>query len=222
MADLSKWDFEKTFTPTQIDLLIQGIDPNDSNASRTIRGPIFQRLERAYARIIGGYVEQDDDIPWQDRHVLNDPTALKSTALRQYEDFPDDDDRMGWILGNESDFEKQTFHREDIRSWLENSGLSTSSKYDFGRGLAVKSVDELRASNAPDIDPTDLPEELDAANMAFRAVATGYGDQSATQRNRLVDYLKTHYSAFKSEQVERIATVANPDKSTGRKKRGSE
>ncbi len=69
-----------------------------------------------------------------------------------------------------------------------------------------------------DVDPCDLPQELDAGNMAFRAVTNGYGDQSATTRNRLIDYLKKHYPDFKEGQVERIATVANPDKSTGRKK----
>ena len=69
-----------------------------------------------------------------------------------------------------------------------------------------------------EIDPSDLPFELDAANMAFRAVSNGYGDQAATPRNRLVKYLESHYSHFTKEQVLRIATVANPDKSPGRKK----
>ena len=77
-------------------------------------------------------------------------------------------------------------------------------------------------SEDSDVDPSDLPPELDAANMAFRAVTNGFGDQSATARNRLVIYLKTHYPDFKDEQVQRIATVANPDKSTGRKKAGKE
>lgn len=75
---------------------------------------------------------------------------------------------------------------------------------------------------AIEVDPSDLPAELDAANMAFRAVRNGYGDQSATARNRIVGYLEKHYSEFTPEQVKRIATVANPDKSTGRKKRVKE
>lgn len=73
-----------------------------------------------------------------------------------------------------------------------------------------------------EIDPSDLPLELDAANMALRAVTNGYGDPSATKRNRLVEYLRQHYPDFKLEQVQRIATVANPDKSTGRKNSGRE
>jgi hypothetical protein len=75
------------------------------------------------------------------------------------------------------------------------------------------------------IDPADLPEELSAANIAFRAVSNGYGDVNAPFKRRLIDYLEKHYLAKKllasHEAVERIATVANPDKSPGRKRRGS-
>ncbi len=69
-----------------------------------------------------------------------------------------------------------------------------------------------------EIDPADLPIELDAANMAYRAVLNGYGNQSDTFKNRLIDYLQTTYTDLKTEAVQRIATVANPDKATGRKK----
>jgi hypothetical protein len=73
-----------------------------------------------------------------------------------------------------------------------------------------------------EIDPADLPAELDAANVAFRAVTNGHGDPAATPRNRLIDYLEKNFPDFKPEQVQRIATVANPDKSTGRKKSAKE
>jgi hypothetical protein len=73
-----------------------------------------------------------------------------------------------------------------------------------------------------EIDPVDLPLELDSANMAFRAVTTGYGDPTATFRNRLIEYLKNTLPNLKREEVDRIATVANPDKSRGRKKRNKE
>lgn len=73
-----------------------------------------------------------------------------------------------------------------------------------------------------DIDPADLPIELDAANMAYRAVLNGYGNQSDTFKNRLIDYLKMTYTDLKPEAVQRIATVANPDKATGRKKLSKE
>ncbi len=73
-----------------------------------------------------------------------------------------------------------------------------------------------------DIDPADLPDELSAANIAFRAVTNGFGDKTATFRNRLVDYLEKNFPSLNSEAVQRLATVANPDKSTGRKRRGEE
>ncbi len=69
-----------------------------------------------------------------------------------------------------------------------------------------------------DIDPSDLPSELDAANTAYRAVFNGYGDQSATYKNRLIAYLSETYTDLTPESVQRIATVANPDKKPGRKK----
>jgi hypothetical protein len=69
-----------------------------------------------------------------------------------------------------------------------------------------------------EIDPLDFPEELDAARMAFWAVKKGHGDKAATFKNRLIDYLEKNYSYLGNEAVQRIATVANPDKARGRKK----
>lgn len=73
-----------------------------------------------------------------------------------------------------------------------------------------------------DIDPADIPEELHMANLAFRAVTNGYGDATATFRNRVVSYLKETYPSLLNEQLERIATVANPDKAPGRKSQKKE
>jgi hypothetical protein len=77
---------------------------------------------------------------------------------------------------------------------------------------------EPEAPSEEEVDPSDLPEELDAANMAFRAVLKGYGKPTATPRNRIVAYLNEHYkTVFRPDAIQRIATVANPDKSPGRK-----
>lgn len=85
-------------------------------------------------------------------------------------------------------------------------------------------VDQTPAEQAEsnDIDPTDLPVDLDAANMAYRAVSNGYGDTAETDRKRIVNYLREKYPDFAKDRINRIATVANPDKSTGRKKIGKE
>jgi hypothetical protein len=69
-----------------------------------------------------------------------------------------------------------------------------------------------------EIDPLDLPSELDCANQAFRAVSNGFGDAAATFKNRLTDYLEKTHTTLTQEAVRRIATVANPDKSPGRQK----
>ncbi len=70
-----------------------------------------------------------------------------------------------------------------------------------------------------EIDPADTPAELDAANVAFRAVTNGYGDQSKKPRIRLIKFLKKNYPDFGHEATERIATVANPVKTPGGMKR---
>lgn len=79
-------------------------------------------------------------------------------------------------------------------------------------------VHEFQNEASLELDPQDRPEELDSANMAFQAVTNGYGDQSETFRIRLVDYLKKTFPKFTNDAVQRIATVANPSKTPGRKK----
>jgi hypothetical protein len=78
---------------------------------------------------------------------------------------------------------------------------------------------EPERDNGPDIDPADLPEELDIARIAFTAVKNGYGKAHATFKNRLLAYLQEHYPKMSDEARQRIATVANPDKAAGRRKR---
>lgn len=95
-------------------------------------------------------------------------------------------------------------------------------QYAFFLGVEIETPLASVAIDNGEIDPLDLPLELDAANMAFRAVSKGFGDQSVTPKNRLIAYLQKHYPDFKKEQVKRIATVANPDKTTGRKKIGKD
>ncbi len=87
---------------------------------------------------------------------------------------------------------------EEIISSNENGAQLSTEKYEF--------------------DPSDLPEELSIANIAFRAVTNGYGGTLTTVRNRLIDYVKKTYPNLSNDAVLRIATVANPDKVRGRKK----
>lgn len=69
---------------------------------------------------------------------------------------------------------------------------------------------------AEDADPSDLPDELDCALMALRAIRNGYGTET-TPRKRILEWLAAHRQDLTDDARGRIATVANPDKATGRK-----
>lgn len=112
-------------------------------------------------------------------------------------------------LGLGDIFEEAVFMAEELERFI---ALQTNNK---NQGFEKK-------ANALDDDPFDLPDELSTANIAFRAVKNGYGDQGATFKNRLTEYLKANYLHLKQQAIERIATVANPDKTTGRKNTSTE
>jgi len=114
------------------------------------------------------------------------------------------------------------FERAELVRWLSVVKLHSSYRFDLSHLDVGESLTGTKAIEDDGIDPSDLPPELDAANTAFRAITKGYGDQAATPRNRIVDFLRKNYPDLNSEQVQRIATVANPDKTTGRKKSGKE
>ena len=118
---------------------------------------------------------------------------------------------------------------DDVSAWLRTQGIEIG--YAIGSTeKAIWSEDESEIINigAPEqvaefnIDPADFPEELHAANIAFRAITNGHGNPNATFRNRLISYLETSFPNLNNETVQRIATVANPDKGRGRKKSNAE
>lgn len=128
----------------------------------------------------------------------------------------------------DSDIIEEIYGRQEIHRWVQHRGYK--SKYCFGKeDISSASSDNSIPSsikditeNSNEIDPADLPDELSAANIAFRAVTNGYGDPMATFRNRLINYLEKDFPGLNGEAVQRIATVANPDKAPGRKKRNAE
>lgn len=119
-------------------------------------------------------------------------------------------DRINWQ-------EKQALEIEAVRG-LTVAKLEAEAEFS-ARNTAPPSttLPPTVAPTTPDIDPADLPEELSIANIAFRAVTNGYGNPDDTFRNRLIEYLKLTYPKFLQSEIERIATVANPDKARGRK-----
>lgn len=105
------------------------------------------------------------------------------------------------------------------------NGAEDSDDFAIASGLGGDQM-QIKTTNDPsnedEIDPSDYPIELSAANIAFRAVRNGYGDLTATFKRRLIHFLESSYPDLRAEAVQRIATVANPDKAPGRKKRKAE
>lgn len=121
-------------------------------------------------------------------------------------------------------------NRHELARWFAAKGAGFVPSYTF-RPLAqdattlcalADSQSAIEVDSDRVIDPSDLPDELHAANIAFRAVSNGHGDPSATFKNRLIAYLRENFEDLSAEAVARIATVANPDKSPGRKTRSPE
>ena len=120
-----------------------------------------------------------------------------------------------WLFDTQySLFERQLFSRASIVTWLNEIALSSVYRFDLNQ--------TAQTSDQEGIDPADLPGELQAANIAYRAVLNGYGEKKGTFKNRLIGYLEKSYKNLNNEAVQRIATVANPDKGRGRKKSSTE
>lgn len=222
MDDLSHWDFADCFTGQEVAHLVLGIDPQyPFHGEEDARvWPILRRLRNDYRRAHSDC-------------LFATLSKLKSTAYRN-------DDDMFHALGSLEmgrrfdysiffdDFEEG---RKEFLQWLEDKELSSFDFQHFGRQQIVewltcnklKSVYKFNRNEQLDyIDPSELPEELAAANLAFRAVKNGYGSTSKTFKGRLEEYLRATYPGMTPTTVSNIATIANPDKSPGRKKQAEE
>ena len=231
MVDLSHWDFATHFKAKEAAELIAGIAPETNTNLFGPMGdellftqkitPILRRMGEAYRYACDTFetaIGWDSDLSVGFEAFPPVPLELSSLSMEQARA------NSKYLTPKISkdfveDFGVALFSRSELSRWLEATGLR--SKYLFSKESNVAIEVNVEVDNSK-FDPCDLPQELDAANVAFRAVTKGYGDQAATPRNRLVDYLEKHYRDFKPEQVQRIATVANPDKTTGRKRSGKE
>ena len=194
MTNLSHWAFTSNFSGADAAALILGIDPSDPSADLSRTKPVLDGMNQAHMRALSS----------------TGPDCLESNWVR----WKRRDGRLeASILSRESNFEQQFFSGEEIARWLAANGKALVYPFD-SQQTAVDAQDG--------IDPADLPDELSAANIAFRAVTKGYGDPAATFRNRLIAYLENNFPGVNNEVVQRIATVANPDKAPGRKKRNAE
>lgn len=224
MNEFEGWDFAIDFSPNEAAALIVGKQPSPKRDEEW--EPIFRRMQLAYELAFEHH-----------RNTLNptgerlgselDPQMLQSDAMscRHANCSPSDstvESHLFWDwLQHEpsSDFGNQRFTRMELIRWVGAIGMK--SVYQFDRSISLEAA-TYSGTPYTDIDPSDLPIELDAANVAYRAVLNAYGNQSETFKKRLIAYLQENYTDLKPEAVQRIATVANPDKSAGRKKRNKE
>ncbi len=237
MADLSHWDFADAFSAIETAALIIGSDPSLEILGEKVTypksTPILKKLSESYHAAWGYWHTRSDGC-----FELNDSVSLPDEAIQSAEMIEFQGrihgkeitqnmaQYIGSFIGNGSSqngeysaFHLQRFPRTEVIRWLTATGMKSVYQFDLRQHLAESPT---IAQTDPDIDPADLPIELDAANMAYRAVLNGYGNQSDTFKNRLIDYLQTTYTDLKTEAVQRIATVANPDKATGRKRLSKE
>jgi hypothetical protein len=226
MVDLSHWNFAQHFSGFEAAALILGLEPCESEPEKHRVYVIFDRLALHYNSALERIKNQktNPDIQFlKDVHTSR-PIELQSIQITNL--LLDESQISGldyfseWLASKkQSQFENQKFDRMAIAELL--VAINLKSIYKFST-ISESDPNPNKVSPEDDLDPTDLPNELDVANLAFRAVQNGYGNKSDTFKNKLIDYLNKHYPKFKREQIQRIATVANPDKSTGRKKFNAE
>lgn len=214
MVDLSHWNFAKNFSGFQISALILGVDPykpnNDIARIHVVQDRLALDYQRAVQRALAEFGPFKENLPARpdDLFVSADLDELWSSATAL-----SCSDLEAWAIDEEkSNFSRQKFSRNSVISWVKSTGVTSKYKFDLNE------FSPLEVDSEDSFDPADLPEELFLANIAFRAVKNGHGNPSATYRNRLIDYLKKEHPELNNEAIDRIATVANPDKSRGRKK----
>lgn len=217
MESLSHWDSAAEFSGQAAAALILGIEPNSLGSSMTeqaqvsvVYGRMTQDYERALKRL---YHEAFNIYPEDPLEIYsNSAQELFSVKLKNlsahWATHEDDSTFTNWLIDDHaSAFKAQHFSRETLANWLDE--IQLKSAYQFRQG---------DANTTAELDPSDLPDELFAANLAHRAIKNGYGQRDDTPKKRILAYLNQHYSHLTPDAIKRISTVANPDKRTGRKK----
>jgi len=222
MADLSHWDFAEHFSGYDAAALILGLEPRESDTEQWRVNIVMDRMALHYNNRIAALEWEATDPDQRDEDDPKKLVGLESVKLAEL-------NRLAWLYGADApleewmspfsknrQFENQFFARYSIVGWLKAIGMKSVYQFDLRKDSTTPTT---IVQSDPDISPDDLPEELYLANLAYRAVLNGYGDKSDTFKTRLIDYLQKNYADLKTEAVQRIATVANADKTAGRKKR---
>lgn len=231
MANLRHWDSASTFTGRDVSLLMMGVDPASPESSRFNSQHLLERIRNAYLAALhhaqfalsiemGMECEETEPVGLMPIGKTIHSVDL-SLAYEGWRDEGLEEQFVGWLQHERSAFEFQKFSRSEVVKWIEANDLFSEYEFD-SRNADSEALGNPEPTLQTEIDPGDLPFELDVGRIAFRTVTNGYGSKTATFRNRLIEYLKVHYPKLKYEAVKRIATVANPDKTTGRKKSDKE
>ena len=227
MADLTHWNFAENVLGLEVAALILGDEPSQASHDELKVQIVEDRMKLHYGYATkrafnDNYGDPLENLERDERIFAELPSVeLKALSFRAFRF--DDELPLGDWLGSEdrSNFVNQKFNRYSIVDWLADVGFKSVCQFDLRQPIADGVMVEIIVSKETmktDIEPADLPEELHAANIAFRAVTNGHGDPSATFRNRLIGYLETNFLGLSDDAVKRIATVANPDKKPGRQK----
>lgn len=224
MKSLSHWDYATEFSGPEAAALILGIDPNNLEASAAEGNRIkvvAERMAQHYVHALMRWYHEVLKIHAHDSLEINVhiPFELTSLALEKLCNSwnPDEEDIEfeEWLVNDKlTEFSVQKFSRHEVSAWLQ--AIGEKSAYQFNTEHAL--LQEAEAKSEIELDPSDLPEELDAANMAFRAVSNTKDKPTETFRKRIIAYLKENYPNLTDEAIKRISTLANSDKSPGRKK----
>ena len=221
MVNSSHWDFAKHFSGNFAAWLILGLEPGTPGNELRV-SVVRERMKQDYERALDRALVRASvwNMPgFEDEHTtkpLQEPPegTLLSVELENqwaWHKISSGGAIENWLFDKQySLFERQLFSRASILTWLNEIALSSVYRFDPNQ--------TMQSSAEEGIDPSDLPGELQAANIAYRAVVNGYGEKSETFKNRLKDFLQKNFVNFNNDTVYRIATVANPDKGRGRKK----
>lgn len=211
MTDLSHWDWADNFTASEAAALFLGIEPTGQESERYRIEPILARMTIAHDKARDWYKNKINEAQPEEEFNVDEMLVSIGMKRRWDDDSNTKSSFFQWLAGKHADIELQRFDRNELSLWANK--IQMKSLYRF------QTVDAGETETLDTREQFELPNELDAANIAFRAVFKGYGDKSKTFKNRLIDYLKNYSHKFSEEAIQRIATVANPKKEPGRRKR---
>lgn len=225
---LPHWELSDSFTVIEAAALIAGVEPTsideslewfrDKQSGFTVSDGIHEftaALSILLSAIRSGSLKADSNtghlkVISVERSDLVEWISSKGKRFRPAFFFPDDQDSEGFTTDPDAAHRLRHLEAENARLVQQVTELQ-------------RQLQEATAAlqQAQPVEPEDLPDELSIASIAFRAVSNGYGDTLDTFRNRLGAYLDERHPGLVTEAKKRIVTVANQDKTPGRKGRAT-